>query len=340
MTATLRWNRLSITAESEEEFISAVAEFFPQLVELPYDELEMDITKSSNLSEDAFRSIALKLVSGEASDKKILIRIPDTMERYFKHSSLFRVVDVDVVHRLVGDKKDKYTREIIKRNIEKGEIDAEAEEQEAEEKVVKAKEPARAEYDLTERAPAAAGARARREGESGEGEGRSTLTAAPGMPARENAYTMRGIPPDVIAPEARGGDELVLDGGGAGDKGDLNMDSVGAKAAPQGTVADVGWLVDSETGNRHEVRTEIVIGREAPATVLYQIPTISKKHFAIRKQDSGFVIEDMHSTNGTYLNGLPVHDPVPLRDGDEIVVAITLKHPKGARIFHFSTKPA
>jgi ABC transport system ATP-binding/permease protein len=82
-----------------------------------------------------------------------------------------------------------------------------------------------------------------------------------------------------------------------------------------------------------------VVGREAPATVLYAIPTISKRHFQIRKQAGGFFIEDLHSTNGTYLNGLPVHEPQPLRDGDEIVVAITLKHPKGARIFHFSTKP-
>ena len=88
MTATLRWNRLSIAADGEEEFVSAVTEFFPQLLELPYDELEMDITKSKNISEDAFRSIAIKLVSGEVADKRILIRIPDAMERYFRHTLL------------------------------------------------------------------------------------------------------------------------------------------------------------------------------------------------------------------------------------------------------------
>lgn len=133
MTATLRWNRLSIAADGEEEFVSAVTEFFPQLLELPYDELEMDITKSKNISEDAFRSIAIKLVSGEASDKRIVIRIPDQMERFFRHSSLFRVVDVDIVRRMTADKKDKYTREIIKRNIESGEIAVEAEEAREEE---------------------------------------------------------------------------------------------------------------------------------------------------------------------------------------------------------------
>jgi pSer/pThr/pTyr-binding forkhead associated (FHA) protein len=87
------------------------------------------------------------------------------------------------------------------------------------------------------------------------------------------------------------------------------------------------------------VRTALMIGREPPSDLVYQIPTISKRHFQIRREGEGFLIEDMRSTNGTYLNGLPVHEPVPLRDGDEIVVAITLKHPKGARIFQFTTKP-
>ena len=47
-------------------------------------------------------------------------------------------------------------------------------------------------------------------------------------------------------------------------------------------------FMDDETGNRHEVKDNIVVGREAPATVLYAIPTISKRHFTIRKQAGGF----------------------------------------------------
>lgn len=308
MTATLRWNRLSIAADGEEEFVSAVTEFFPQLLELPYDELEMDITKSKNISEDAFRSIAIKLVSGEASDKRILIRIPDAMERFFRHSSLFRVVDVDIVRRMTSDKKDKYTREIIKRNIESGEIAAEAEEAREEEMAAATRVPA----DVTERA-----------GSSRLKLGESDVDTVSNRKSVFPTTGGNGEPPEPVtelAPES------------AADKGKKRDTQIAGKS-------DYGALVDDETGNRHEVKDNIVVGREAPASVLYAIPTISKRHFQIRKQAGGFFIEDLHSTNGTYLNGLPVHEPQPLRDGDEIVVAITLKHPKGARIFHFSTKP-
>ena len=309
MTATLRWNRLSIAADGEEEFVSAVTEFFPQLLELPYDELEMDITKSKNISEDAFRSIAIKLVSGEASDKRILIRIPDQMERFFRHSSLFRVVDVDIVRRMTADKKDKYTREIIKRNIESGEIAVEAEDVREEEMAAATRVPA---ADLTDRA----GSHKLKLGESDVDTVSNRKSVFPTVGGGNGEPSE---PVTELAPEADAG------------KGKKRDTQVAGKA-------DYGCLLDDETGNRHEVKDNIVVGREAPATVLYAIPTISKRHFQIRKQAGGFFIEDLHSTNGTYLNGLPVHEPQPLRDGDEIVVAITLKHPKGARIFHFTTK--
>ncbi len=310
MTATLRWNRLSIAADGEEEFVSAVTEFFPQLLELPYDELEMDITKSKNISEDAFRSIAIKLVSGEASDKRILIRIPDQMERFFRHSSLFRVVDVDIVRRMTADKKDKYTREIIKRNIESGEIAVEADESREEElQAAATRVPA---ADLTERA----GSTKLKLGESDVDTVSNRKSVFPTV-GGENGDSSE--PVTELAPEADAG------------KGKKRDTQIAGKS-------DFGCLVDDETGNRHEIKDNIVVGREAPASVLYAIPTISKRHFQIRKQAGGFFIEDLHSTNGTYLNGLPVHEPQPLRDGDEVVVAITLKHPKGARIFHFTTK--
>ncbi|KAA0218311.1 FHA domain-containing protein [bacterium] len=307
MTATLRWNRLTITADGEEEFVKAVTEFFPQLLELPYEELEMDITKSKNISEDAFRSIAIKLVSGEASDKKMLIRIPDAMERYFRHSSLFRVVDVDIVRRMTADKKDKYTREIIKRNIESGEIAAEADEAEAELQSAATRAPA---SELTERS-GSSGATKLKLGESDVDTVSNRKSVFPTVGG--------GDGPTELAPEPD-------------QKGKKTRDTTIAGKS------EYGALLDDETGNRHEIKDNIVVGREAPATVLYPVPTISKRHFTIRKQAGGFFIEDLHSTNGTYLNGLPVHEPQPLRDGDEIVVAITLKHPKGARIFHFTTK--
>lgn len=263
MAATLRWNRLVIAAADEQEFIRAVFEYLPQLLQLPYDEVEMDITGSVDITEDAFRSIALKLIGGEAADKKMLIRVPDDVARYFKHANLFRLADIEVV------------REVL---TPRGKAD-----------------PARVKAGI----------------QSGKFAGKSKGPVAP-------EHTERA--PQPAAPPASSGSSR--------------------RHTSRQPYTGPGWLIDVESGERHDIGDKLVIGREAPADLVFQIPTISKRHFNVRRGDGGFVVEDMRSTNGTYLNGLPVHEPMPLRDGDELVVAITLKHPKGARIFHFTTKPA
>lgn len=97
-----------------------------------------------------------------------------------------------------------------------------------------------------------------------------------------------------------------------------------------------GALVDEDGGARFEVGEEMVVGREPPSNPVFAIPTISKRHFRIYQQGPGYFIEDMRSTNGTYLNGNPLTQPQPLGEGDEVVVAITLKHPDGAKRFKFS----
>jgi hypothetical protein len=265
MPATLRWNRLVISAADEQEFIRSVMEYFPQLLQLPYQRVEMDITGSQDITEDAFRSIALKLIGGESADKKMLIRVPESVARYFKHANLFRVVDLDVVRDTPGDgARGDPAR--VKANIQSG-------------KFAQKKPAGPVPPEHTEKAPAAASK------------------------------------PQLQPPAAK---------------------------RPTSRVPYTGpaWIIDAETGQRHEVHEKLTIGREPPADLVFQIPTISKKHFSIKRGEAGFVVEDMRSTNGTYLNGLPVHESMPLRDGDELVVAITLKHPKGARIFQFTTKPA
>lgn len=261
----MRWNRLQIVADNEGDFVSAVTEYFSQLLELPYENLELDITQSENISEDAFRSIALKLISGEAEGKKLVIRIPEDLERYFKHANLFRVVDIEVVEHLGNGKKGP-SRESVISNIASGKFDV----------------------------------------------------------------------PELAAQSILPADDAMDDSFAMDDGAGLAAVEVAAPVAPKLK----GFLVDAAKGTKFAINTQLTVGREKPADVTFEIPTISKRHFMIRQVPEGFLIEDLHSTNGTYLNGLPVHDAVPLRDGDEIVVAITLKHPKGAQAFQFVTKPA
>lgn len=59
------------------------------------------------------------------------------------------------------------------------------------------------------------------------------------------------------------------------------------------------------------------IGRSAENEVVISDPNISRKHARLSRADSGFVIEDLGSTNGTYLGGAPISRE-RIDDGDEL----------------------
>ncbi len=66
---------------------------------------------------------------------------------------------------------------------------------------------------------------------------------------------------------------------------------------------------------------EFLAGRDIRvASWVPEDPRISRRHFRISVHESGFVIEDLASSNGTYLNGAYVREPQPLVDGDVIEV--------------------
>jgi DNA-binding winged helix-turn-helix (wHTH) protein len=76
------------------------------------------------------------------------------------------------------------------------------------------------------------------------------------------------------------------------------------------------WLV----GDR-QVRLspgDTVLGRDADATVWFDLPGISRLHARITVVGDGAVLEDLGSTNGTFVAGERLDAPRPLQDGDEI----------------------
>ncbi len=67
-------------------------------------------------------------------------------------------------------------------------------------------------------------------------------------------------------------------------------------------------------------RKTINIGRNLDNHVVIQEPTISRVHAQIRFEDDQFLIYDLNSTGGTYVNGKPVQKCV-LQSGDNIILA-------------------
>jgi ABC-type multidrug transport system ATPase subunit/pSer/pThr/pTyr-binding forkhead associated (FHA) protein len=63
---------------------------------------------------------------------------------------------------------------------------------------------------------------------------------------------------------------------------------------------------------------EVVIGRDAEAGLLIPSPMVSRRHARVFARNGQYLIEDLGSTNKTYLNGQLLDGPQPLNDGDRI----------------------
>ena len=62
----------------------------------------------------------------------------------------------------------------------------------------------------------------------------------------------------------------------------------------------------------------IVIGRDDGADVLIDNPSVSRRHAEIRLAEEGWVVEDLGSSNGTFIRGTKINAPAPIGLGDEI----------------------
>lgn len=67
----------------------------------------------------------------------------------------------------------------------------------------------------------------------------------------------------------------------------------------------------------------LVIGRGRTADLLLADPTLSRAHAAIGFDGAHFFVQDLGSTNGTFVNG-GRHAQTALRDGDEIQIGKVL----------------
>ena len=89
--------------------------------------------------------------------------------------------------------------------------------------------------------------------------------------------------------------------------------------------AAVGTIVLPD-GKRVSVGEDpVAIGRMPECDIVLADHNVSRRHAEVRRQDGGFVVVDLGSTNGTKVNGAGVRER-RLADGDEITVgASTLR---------------
>jgi len=69
---------------------------------------------------------------------------------------------------------------------------------------------------------------------------------------------------------------------------------------------------------------QVVIGREEGLDIVLQDPEASRRHVRISWHGGSFVVEDMGSTNGTFVNGVQITAPQILNPGDSIGIGQTV----------------
>ncbi|MGH2805727.1 MAG: FHA domain-containing protein [Actinomycetota bacterium] len=81
----------------------------------------------------------------------------------------------------------------------------------------------------------------------------------------------------------------------------------------------VVFVSGPRTGDEMEVDRELTVGREG-ADLEIEDTTVSRRHAAFRPTDEGVEIEDLGSTNGTFVNGARVTSPTVLQPGDFVSI--------------------
>jgi len=70
--------------------------------------------------------------------------------------------------------------------------------------------------------------------------------------------------------------------------------------------------------------SEITLGRSSINFLAVADPEVSRRHACIRHEDNRYYIEDIGSTNGTFVNGRRITGKIALKNGDEFRLGETI----------------
>ena len=78
-------------------------------------------------------------------------------------------------------------------------------------------------------------------------------------------------------------------------------------------------------GSEHPVDGELILGREqGSADLVIDDPGVSRRHARLVTDAGGVIVEDLGSSNGTYVNGERISGPVEVATGDEVQLGATI----------------
>ena len=81
----------------------------------------------------------------------------------------------------------------------------------------------------------------------------------------------------------------------------------------------------AQAGRTVQLESVVDIGRDTSLPLhLDEDGQVSRRHARVTAQGGQAVVEDLGSTNGTYVNDQPIHSPRPISPGDQIRIGLTV----------------
>jgi len=125
-----------------------------------------------------------------------------------------------------------------------------------------------------------------------------------------------------------------------GPKDDQEITTLGADAQarelPEGILVMLRVVEGAEPGRGYQVTSvPVTLGRDALSGISLPDPKMSRQHAALALQGSEFVLKDLGSTNGTFVNDKRVKESA-LCNGDQVrlgntVLEFILSHPAAGK---------
>lgn len=84
------------------------------------------------------------------------------------------------------------------------------------------------------------------------------------------------------------------------------------------SVAAEWSLVAKDTGKTFAVTRDAIVGRQPDCAIPIVDDCISRNHARVSLKDGSVTVEDLGSTNGTFVNGERIKQPRVLKEGDEV----------------------
>jgi pSer/pThr/pTyr-binding forkhead associated (FHA) protein len=80
----------------------------------------------------------------------------------------------------------------------------------------------------------------------------------------------------------------------------------------------------AQAGRRYPLGDEVTVGRAAGCQIIVDDTYVSQLHARLFMRDGQLLVEDLGSTNGTYLNRAKVSGPMVMQRGDRLQVGNTV----------------